>query len=1198
MKTAGLMVVHGNRPEALRDLLLGWIDAHPLAPLETEVVLVQSNGVAQWLKLALARDRSDGGLGIAAAIDAQLPARFLWQAYRAVLGADRVPATSPFDKRLLTWRLVRLLPALLDRPAFAPLRRFLDGDADLRKRFQLAERLADLFDQYQVYRADWLEDWALGHDRIGTSRRGLVELSGDQRWQPQLWRALLDDMRPGDAAHSRANVHREFVEAAALAAEHGGARPAGLPRRVLVFGISSLPQQALEALAALSTWSSVLMCVHNPCEHFWADIVADRDLLRIGRSRQARRGGLPPPIDDDDLHRHAHPLLAAWGRQGRDFIRLLDVHDDRQRYEHRFADLSRRIDLFESNGDATLLQQLQDDIRDLRPLTETRARWPRPDPSHDESIRFHVAHGALREVEILHDQLLDALARDPTLQPRDIIVMVPDIDAYAPHVQAVFGLPAAGDPRCIPFALTDRGQRHHDPLIGALDKLLDLPSSRISAAEVIDLLDVPALRRRFGIDEGRLPLLQRWVAAANVRWGLHAEQRDALALPGVPGQNSWRFGLERMMLGYAVGDGGAWSGIEPLDEVGGIDAELLGPLMRVIDAIERHWRALREPMSPAQWTGQLTALLDDFFAAPDGDDGFTLLRLRQLLADWEAACDEAGLTEPVSLAIVRDHWLGQLDAPTLGQPFFGGGVTFATLMPMRAIPFRRVCLLGMNDGDFPRARVAMDFDLMGSDYRPGDRSRRDDDRYLFLEAVLSARDHLHVSWVGRSIHDNSERPPSVLVAQLRDHLQAGWRIDPAMLTVEHPLQPFSRRYFEAGRPPGLFSYADDWRAGLQAAVDAAQAAGSGAIGTADRDASAAAGAAAGDANDGAAQDHAGRRAPRLSAARLEPPLTLNALQRFVRNPAEAFFRARLRIAFDPIDPAALDHEPFELDALEQWQLQDELIRAQRLAVDRGLAREPALHDALDRIRRRGALPIAGFAQPVIDALVEPMDDLFDRYRVAIRDWPEVLAPRVVADPVIRDDPGLQLRDWLGDWRRRNFSAEGEGDGDGALARVLLSSSSLIKDNRYRRELLLSYWIEHVAAHLAGPPMTTCVIGKIGSVTLRPLSAEAAAEYWSTLLDAYVEGLRDALPLASKAGFAWLRSGGQPGVSIDSLSAGKARLAYDGQAGDFGKIGEVRGNPCLARAYPDFDALWADGRFAVWCDRLYAPLNAHMEAGDA
>ncbi|MFT4100772.1 MAG: exodeoxyribonuclease V subunit gamma [Burkholderiaceae bacterium] len=1146
MDAAGLMVVHGNRPEALRDLLLGWIDAHPLAPLETEVVLVQSNGVAQWLKLALARDRSDGGLGIAAAIDAQLPARFLWQAYRAVLGADRVPSTSPFDERLLTWRLVRLLPALLDRQAFAPLRRFLDGDADLRKRFQLAERLADLLDQYQVYRADWLEDWALGHDRIRTSRRGVVELPDEQRWQPQLWRSLLDDMRPGDAAHSRANVHREFVAAAALAAEHGGARPAGpqgLPRRVLVFGISSLPQQWLEALAALSTWMPVLMCVHNPCEHFWADIVADRDLLRIGRSRQARRGGLPPPVDDDDLHRHAHPLLAAWGRQGRDFIHLLDVHDDRQRYEHRFDELSRRIDLFESSGEATLLQQLQDDIRDLRPLAETRARWPRPDPSRDASIRFHVAHGALREVEILHDQLLDALTRDPTLQPRDIIVMVPDIDAYAPHVQAVFGLPAPGDRRHIPFALTDRGQRHHDPLLGALDKLLELPMSRISAAEVIDLLDVPAVRRRFGIDEARLPLLQRWVAAANVRWGLHAEQRDALSLPGSPEQNSWRFGLERMMLGYAVGDGDAWSDIEPLDEVGGIDAELLGPLMRVIDAIERHWRALREPASPSQWTRRLTALLDDFFAAPDGDDGFTLVRLRKLLADWQAACDEARLTEPVSLAIVRDHWLGQLDAPTLGQPFIGGGVTFATLMPMRAIPFRRVCLLGMNDGDFPRTRIAIDFDLMGSDYRPGDRSRRDDDRYLFLEAVLSARDHLHLSWVGRSIHDNSERPPSVLVAQLRDHLRAGWRIDPAALTVEHPLQPFSRRYFEAGRPPALFSYADDWRAGLQAGID---------------------------------PPAAGAAATRLAAASLEPPLTLDALRRFVRSPAEAFFRARLRIAFDPVDPAALDHEPFELDALEQWRLQDELIRAQRLAVDRGLPRDEALRDALARIRRRGAL-------------LEPMDDLFERYLAAIADWPDAQAPRLVVDPVVRADPGLQLRDWLGDWRR---------DGGDGLARVLLSSSSLIDKRRsYRREHLLRHWIDHVAAHLAGPPMTTCVIGRNGSATLGPLAADAAARYWSALLDAYADGLREALPLAPRAGFAWLRAGGRPGLPIDADAARKARSAYEGEDGRHGTPGEVRRDPCLARAYPDFDALWADGRFAVWCDRLYAPLDAHLEGGD-
>jgi exodeoxyribonuclease V gamma subunit len=164
-----------------------------------------------------------------------------------------------------------------------------------------------------------------------------------------------------------------------------------------------------------------------------------------------------------------------------------------------------------------------------------------------------------------------------------------------------------------------------------------------------------------------------------------------------------------------------------------------------------------------------------------------------------------------------------MDEPTLNHQFVSGGVTFCTLMPMRAVPFRVVCLLGMNDGDFPRRAPKADFDLLAQPgmARPGDRSRRDDDRYLMLEAVLAARDKLYISWVGRNVRDNSEQPPSVLVSQLRDYLVNGWQLDLHARTTEHALQPFSRRYFEDG---GLLTYAREWREAHGEAAEAAAAA--------------------------------------------------------------------------------------------------------------------------------------------------------------------------------------------------------------------------------------------------------------------------------------------------------------------------------------------------------------------------------------
>nr|WP_017518990.1 exodeoxyribonuclease V subunit gamma [Pseudomonas nitroreducens] len=633
----------------------------------------------QWLKLALAeRD----GCGISAALDVNLPARFLWQAYRSVLGRDAIPQQSPLDKAPLTWRLMRLLPGLLADDVFAPLRRFLADDGDLRKRHQLAERLADLFDQYQVYRADWLADWAEGRDILRTSRGGERELDDASRWQPALWRALLADVGEEHLAESRAGVHLRFV----ARLRELDAPPPGLPRRVTVFGISSLPAQVLEALTAIARFSQVMLYVHNPCQHHWGDIVEDKDLLRHEYRRQQRKGGGAGQIglfDQATLHQHAQPLLAAWGKQGRDYINLLDQYDEPQRYREQFE----RIDLFSPAREDSLLGQLQNDILDLRPLAETRKAWPPVDPAHDSSLRFHVAHSAQREVEVLHDQLLASFSEDPTLLPRDVIVMVPDVNTYAPHIQAVFGQFASDDPRHIPFTLADQGLRGKEPLVIALEHLMQLPDSRFSVSEVLDLLDVAALRMRFGIAEDQLPTLRRWLEGAGIRWGLDAHQRESLGLGEGLEQNTWRFGLRRMLLGYTVGDAGAYAGIEPYDEIGGLDAALIGPLTRLLEALDRQLEQLREPASPVLWGERLRGLLDRFFL-PRGDREEVLhTRLLDALDGWLALCEAGGLEEALPLPVVREAWLGDLDQGRLSQRFLAGAVNFCTLMPMRAIPF-------------------------------------------------------------------------------------------------------------------------------------------------------------------------------------------------------------------------------------------------------------------------------------------------------------------------------------------------------------------------------------------------------------------------------------------------------------------------------------------------------------------------------
>ncbi|MEB0093070.1 exodeoxyribonuclease V subunit gamma [Pseudomonas sp. CCI4.2] len=1138
---AGFMVVHGNRLDVLRSLVVSWMRRYPLAPLENEIALVQSNGIAQWLKLALAEDPQEGdlgGCGISAAIDVQLPGSFMWQLYRIVLGRDEIPAASLLDKAPLTWRLMRLLPSLIDQPHFEPLQRFLTADTDLRKRYQLSERLADLFDQYQVYRADWLEDWAAGRHQLRNGRGEAKALTSANCWQAELWRALLLDVGEEGMGQSRAGVHQRFIECINTLTE----APAGLPSRVIVFGISSLPAQALEALAGLAKFSQVLLCVHNPCRHHWADIVADKDLLRHQYKRQARKAGMPVVLDPEALHQHAHPLLAAWGKQGRDYINLLDSYDDPNSYRAAFRD--GRIDLFSESEPHTLLNQLQDDILELRPLNETRALWPAVDPAHDRSIRFHVAHSAQREVEILHDQLLARFSADANLRPRDVIVMVPDIDSYAPHIRAVFGQLERDDRRFIPFTLADQGQRGRDPLLIAVEHLLKIPDSRFPVSEILDLLDVPALRARFGVEERDLATLHRWIEGAGVRWGLNARQRAGLGLPDELEQNSWHFGLRRMLLGYAVGAGAAFDGIEPYDEIGGLDAALIGPLVSLIDALHVAHTELSIPAPPQVWGMRMQAMMQLFFKADSEHDDYLLGQLEQLRETWLETCESVGLLDDLPLTVVREAWLAGLDQGRLSQRFLAGSVNFCTLMPMRAIPFKLVCLLGMNDGDYPRAQPPLDFDLMGSDYRPGDRSRREDDRYLLLEAVLSARDQLYISWVGRSIRDNSERPASVLIGQLRDHLASGWTLQNAVqpedekkrdpgqqmlhkLTLEHPIQPFSARYFH--QDTGFFSFAREWQMlhEPQAAID---------------------------------------DAPPLPEHEQDEPISLLQLQDFLRNPVRHFFSQRLKIYFEVAEAPLADEEPFVLDALERYSLSESLLGA---ALTHPEQVSEALTAQAHRLQGSGLLPMAGFGTSLQEELIEPLPDLLQRYQDLLVRWPQ---PLNTALPVNFTHGSVTLDGWLSGLHQNN-------KGDLLAVTAIPNSIGSKKTRKWHR--LTRPWVLHLVACACDLPLSTALVASDETLLLAPLEKQAAIKALTYLLMAWQTGMQRPLPVAVKTAFAWL------GQSDESKAEAAACKAYEGDGVNTG--GERRESTALARQFADFAALNGSEEFVGWCDALYRPL---------
>jgi exodeoxyribonuclease V gamma subunit len=1158
--TPGLLVLHGNELEQLRATVFEWLRNNPLAPLESEVFLVQSNGVAEWLKIALAED-----MKVCAATRLALPARFLWESYRAMLGREQVPSRSAFDKQPLTWRLMRLLPTLLQDPAFAPLRHFL-GDGEPERRLQLAERLADLFDQYQVYRADWLADWALGRDQLRDPSGAARLLQEDQRWQAHLWRAVIDSVPFDEQQLGRATIHDVFIAAIA----RGDAPLGRMPRRVVLFGISALPYQSLQALAALARHCQVVLAVPNPCQFYWGDIIDGRALLRAARKRQPQRNGQDLSVVAlEDLHAHSHPLLASWGRQGRDFIRMLDEFDESQQIEvaeateaaaasvaRESAQSSKlgamlRIDLFGSGEGTTLLSQVQAAIRDLLPLAEHD--FPAP-AEHDQSIVFHVAHSVQREVEILHDQLLAMFAGSnlPGLRPRDIVVMVPDIDIFIAAIQSVFAQHKRGDARAIPFEIGDVKDRSVNPLLVALDWLLQLPQQRCRQSEVRDLLDVPALAARFGLTSDDLPLLGAWIFGAGVRWGLDQTHRDALGLGFAGEQNAWIFGLRRMLLGYASGSGGQFAGIEPYPEVGGLDAQLAGSLAQLVEALLA-WRAqLATARTPAEWGVVARALLAAFFDAADDDDRLTLAQLGDALQTWLETCEQAGYCEAVPLAVLREAWLGGYDEPTLNHQFVSGGVTFCTLMPMRAVPFRVVCLLGMNDGDYPRKTSAADFDLLALPgmARPGDRSRRDDDRYLMLEALLAARGKLYISWVGRSVRDNSVQPPSVLVSQLRDYLADGWKFKVATLTTEHALQPFSRRYFEQG---GLLTYAGEWRAAHGAQI------GAGARASADADMN--------EETLPPFEHEAGFR------------LTLRELARFVRHPVKHFFLRRLGVTFADSARLGDDEEPFALDALQRYGLEDAMLEDVLSDADADADADfnatgdatvsdvrASLTERANRLAGSGVLPIGLVGQQWQRELVEALLPVRRVWLALCLQYPHPV-DKVALDLRHGD---LALEDWL-DGLHTNATA--------TVCLMQMSSKVRGKKGQLRGDKLIPMWLRLLAGAAEGHAITGVLVARDAIVTMAPLDPVASRVVLESLFDAWSDGMHAPLPTACKTALALLQDD-------DPM------LIYDGAYMITGESDE----PCLARLWPDYAALSSQPAWHACSQNLYGPLVAWLDNG--
>ncbi|MFO8074878.1 MAG: exodeoxyribonuclease V subunit gamma [Egibacteraceae bacterium] len=1025
-----LEVVRSNRLEPLVDALAERLAEAPLTdPMQAEIVAVPSRGSERWLSQRLSGRLGDTGLGdgVAAGLTFPFPGGLVDDLVARLTGSVG-GAADPWRAERLAWPVLALLDELAAGGGAAegraepwlPLVRYLrgpDGPVATR-RLPLARRIADVLDRYALARPAMVEAWEDGRD-VGPDG---ADLPVEQRWQPALWRHLCATVGVDSPNRRRATALAALDEPQAPVA-------AALPARLSVFGVTALPPVHLEVLAALGRHTAVGLYLLAPTV-----VPAAGDLETAG-----------------------NPLRRSLGAVAAGMAGALEA------VEARVVD---RVVGREALG-GSLLARLQADVaEDVDPAHDPAAHHdppredagpagtvPGPDgatvageaaPPTPPSVQVHRCHGAARQVDVLVEAITDLLAREEDLEPRDVLVLCPDLDTFAPLLTGALaedrarGRHGAGGaeagPPALPFRLADRRVDAHNAVAAVLLALLDLVDGRAAATEVLDLLAEAPVRARFGLTDGDLARLATWLAETGVRWGLDAGHREEVGAPR-QGAHTWRAGLDRLHLGVAMADEDdrLVGDVVPYDDLEGGDVDALGRVQRALDALFAHLRALAAPRPVARWAADLTAALTDL-TATDAEEAWQTTAVAEVL-DGLAEGAAAGPAAAVALTLpeVRGELRAKLGRQPAAARYASGAITICELAPLRAVPHAVVCVLGLDDERFPRNPTPLGFDLLAADPRPTDRDPRAEDRGLLLDAVLAARRHLLVTYSGHDPRTGGELPPSAPLAELLEALARTRGREATELVTAHPLQPYDEAYYAAqtGQPPaaggGPRPPARSYHRGRLAAAEARRAA------AAHRDAAPAPGGPLAEA------------LPPPATGELDlASLDLADLARFLRNPLAALLRERLDVATQREVAEPSERDPLALDGLARYLLVEERLERSARGADLAAWRHAALrrgalppgapgrHALADVEERAGAVEEAlarlADGEPHLAARVEvalALDDAVAAVQAAGAGWPHGAPPtvrlggalpRLVAGQVVRARAGgLDARAWLAVW---------------------------------------------------------------------------------------------------------------------------------------------------------------------------------------
>jgi exodeoxyribonuclease V gamma subunit len=1005
-----LNIHNSNRLESLFYDLSDLLSTPLVNPLAPEIVLVQSQGMARWLALQTAAKE-----GIAANIDCSFPATFIWRLLR---GDNRGGAGDPYEREALAWTIFALLDGHLEQAEFAPVAKYLAGPQHSLKLYQLSQKIAGLFDQYMMFRPDWIQSWSDG---------------GGEGWQPVLWRAVQKKC----SGPNRAEMLTAFLQSSGSTA----VRQAKLPERLSLFGIPALSPAMFAFFAKLADYVDVHIFLLQPCREFWADLASKDELrrmeLRAGRSNESA----------GELHfSGGNALLLNMGKMGRDFQHVLCSFDYTE--FHNFSAPKRD----------SLLAAVQADIIMAVDAGEEKICIA---DEEDRSIQIHSVPSPMREVEVLYQNLLNLFQANDELNPADVLVMVPDINLYAPFIEAVFSTSEQENQK-IPYSIADRGACGQET-VKAFLSLISLLPSRMSSSEVFDFLAQEKIRKHFDIKEAELETVRFWIEKSAINWGLNGQHREELGLPR-ESYGTWEAGLDRLLLGYALPESEfLFYDILPCDQTEGQTAQLLAKFFDFFGKLTRGCRQAAGLKKPAEWARFLRQLFEDFVGGVDSSSGVGQREnriIRAAIDTFARQTDTARFNQEIPFEIVQRVLRKEFDNSFDHTEFLGGRVTFCQMVPMRSIPFPVICLLGMNDDAFPRQDRPVGFDLMADNFRVGDRCRRDDDRYIFLETVSAARKILYISYVGIGVRSGETFPPSVVVSELlaaaAPYLAGEAKEAVQRLTTVHPLQPFAERYFRG--EPHLYNFSGLYYETARTIR-----------------------------NDSLYGGLFRKRLEKIEKI----DLSIAEFLAFFEHPVRYLLRAGLGLHLDDRHSDLNDREMFALDSLAKYTLLNGIVDSRLAGVDKDI------DQAVGKLRQQGAVPYGGIGRYAWNDAAEEVDAFLRPF------GPRLTEPRLQPIPLELDLGGVRVSGTLDNiWPAGQF-----------LIRPISVQRLLYRDS-------IRFWILHLLLNASdkNAVRTTCFIGKDGVYAYLPF--DGAVEELTLLAQMVLEGMQAPLPVLPKATLAF------------------------------------------------------------------------------